>query len=854
MDINKVIMEYDSMFGRNSLPEIDTFLNNKIDEAQEEGDFYSMLSLLNEHMGFCRDTSQTRVGIVRCEQVLELLNKLGLKGTLEYATSLINVANAYRAFGEHEKSLELFMEVEKIYSEKLPQGEYNYASLYNNWSLLYQEMGYFDDAARMLKRAMGVVDRYPGAVIQQAITRSNLASSLLRLCQSYTDEESVNRVYDEAVAYVREALKIFEDDGGKDFHYSGALAAMADALYMKNDFSGALPYYEHALSEIEKNMGNTSDSYIRVKRNMDEALRRLTEKNESMGKDIEVDDTDILQLDVTSENENMTAEAAKLYPNNIERSRAFYEAYGADMLHNSFAAYEDRIAVGICGEGSDCFGFDDRISMDHDYECGFCMWLTDEDYDEIGADLEKAYNDLLEEHGGEFLVEGEITAGPKIKLQLSGRRGVMKIYAFYEELLGICIDRAAGKAEGVPLFDDEKWCLISAEKLAAAVNGEVFRDKLGCFTAIRNKLCGYYPRRIWLTKLAEQLHYFSQYAQSNYPRMMARGDYATAAICVAKGMESAMDIAYTLNRRYAPYYKWKRRGLDGLNTLSQIGYIIDNIAVAGVMSSAWDNVTYDASAVNEFDEICVAFDDIATYILDELNTLSLVKGNDVFLEKYVMDIMKEALRDVNQPVDNDTIIDEIVKLEWEQFDKVKNEGGRASCQDNWNTFSIMRRSQYMAWNRELLVSYREDLLTANKKGWNMITEKYARMMESTVPDRYEELKKELPVRSEERIAIQEEIIKLQVEWMEQFAEEYPMMAGNARSIHTNEDTPYNTSYETYLRGELGTYSEDTFILYGRFVIGIKKAGGNLAYAIMDNTAKLYGYKGVADAESRMSGV
>ena len=60
--------------------------------------------------------------------------------------------------------------------------------------------------------------------------------------------------------------------------------------------------------------------------------------------------------------------------------------------------------------------------------------------------------------------------------------------------------------------------------------------------------------------------------------------------------------------------------------------------------------------------------------------------------------------------------------------------------------------------------------------------------------------------------------------MEEFAKEYPKMAGNARSIHTSEDNEYNTSYETYLRGELGTYSEETFVLYGRFIAGFSEAG------------------------------
>lgn len=194
------------------------------------------------------------------------------------------------------------------------------------------------------------------------------------------------------------------------------------------------------------------------------------------------------------------------------------------------------------------------------------------------------------------------------------------------------------------------------------------------------------------------------------------------------------------------------------------------------------------------------------------------------------------------------MIDKIIEVEWQQFDKVRNEGGRAGCQDDFQTFYIMRKSQYMTWPEELLDSYYNDLVVAEKKGWNLITEKYARMMKSTAPEKYAELEDKLPVRSREREAIAEAIIKIQVGWMEEFAERFPKMAGNARSIHTSEDNMFNTSYETYLRGELGTYGEETFVLYGRFIASLSLEEKNLAYETMNNTAKLYGYDSIEDAE------
>ena len=197
------------------------------------------------------------------------------------------------------------------------------------------------------------------------------------------------------------------------------------------------------------------------------------------------------------------------------------------------------------------------------------------------------------------------------------------------------------------------------------------------------------------------------------------------------------------------------------------------------------------------------------------------------------------------------LIDKIVLEEWRQFDKVENIGGRASCQDDYETFSIMRKSQYLTWNEELLKSYYNDLINAHYNGRNLISEKYGHMMKSNDPIRYESIKSYLPEIDESRKQIQEEIIKIQVLWMEDFAAQYPKLAYNARSIRTEEDRYDNTSYETYLWGEISTYSIDTLLLYGRMIADYLKENKNLAYEIMLNTIKLYGYKTFEDVEKSL---
>ena len=151
----------------------------------------------------------------------------------------------------------------------------------------------------------------------------------------------------------------------------------------------------------------------------------------------------------------------------------------------------------------------------------------------------------------------------------------------------------------------------------------------------------------------------------------------------------------------------------------------------------------------------------------------------------------------------------------------------------------------------MLQSFIDDFERANERGWNLITEKYARMMESTAPEEYAHIKSSLPEIPADKKQIIEEIVKIQVGFMEECAEKYPKAASNARSIHTGEDTLWNTSYETYLRGELSTYSDRTLELYGRFITELCRQGKNLAEMTLSNTAVLYGYESLEDLEKRL---
>ena len=314
----------------------------------------------------------------------------------------------------------------------------------------------------------------------------------------------------------------------------------------------------------------------------------------------------------------------------LEISKAYYKEFGEPMLKEKFPELMDKIAVGVFGSGSECFGFDDEVSRDHDFDPGFMILLPGEDLVDRKEEfaLERAYAALPKDFMG--------VKRPSLSPVGGNRRGVIRAEEFFKEKVGALYDAVRGAAAGAAgsgasatgggagACAGAAWLTTPSFALAEATNGEVFFDGLGEVTRLREEL-GFYPDDIMKKKLAGHLLLMAQAGQYNYTRCIQHGENAAAQLAAIEFAKNTMSVIFLMNRRYEPFYKWSFRAMRELPKLSLTAELLEYLITT-------DNE--GELAQDKYDVI----EGIASDIIDELMEQGLTKANCGDLEKHAYSV------------------------------------------------------------------------------------------------------------------------------------------------------------------------------------------------------------------------
>ena len=318
------------------------------------------------------------------------------------------------------------------------------------------------------------------------------------------------------------------------------------------------------------------------------------------------------------------------------------------MIAAKYPQYVARIAAGLVGHGSECYGFDDAYSQDHDFGPRFCLWLSDEDYAVIGEQLQTDYDALPRDFSidaqGHAVFSTNTSAiatdhgtpspiTPRAR-GVNRRDGVFRIGDFFESITGY----RTAPAQTSP----HEWLMLDEATLAAATNGEVFADPTGQFSKTRQGFKDM-PDDVRLALISKRLGMIAQAGQYNLPRSLKRGDGAAAWLSIHEFVNAASSLVFLINvpmvAGYLPYYKWQFAALRKLSKsmFALLPDVAEQLESVMRLSSA---ACYGGAGFGEggkgsapaIDQINGIVEHIAAEIVKELQREHLTTSTETFLE------------------------------------------------------------------------------------------------------------------------------------------------------------------------------------------------------------------------------
>ena len=413
-----------------------------------------------------------------------------------------------------------------------------------------------------------------------AVSYSNLAQMYILINQK-----------EKAKDYVEKAIFLFENYTNNDSHYYSALASKGQYECEMGHFEEALVYYDKAIQGVERVYGHSQD----YKTLVNNKKKVLDMKNRA--------------------------------PKGLEICQKYYETYGKKMIDEKYQDYKQYMAIGMFGYGSDCLGYDDEISRDHDFGGGFCILLPAPVYQKIGKEMQEDYEKLPDE----FMDVKRLTS-----FHGQGRVGVFEIDQFFLQFLNI-----------YPHSSND-WLYLDEQALLNCTNGMIFDDYYGEVTKIRKELA-YYPEVIRIKKIALTVAKIAQSGQYNYGRCMKRHDYVAANLAINEFIDQTLSLIYLMNKRYKPYYKWSFYGLKDCVILYDIKDCLEKLVILPNQKEQW-NQRYEG--INKNDEKVRIIEYICQRIVEELNEAGLSHLKDEFLDNHVAVIMNhiEESHDMEEQV------------------------------------------------------------------------------------------------------------------------------------------------------------------------------------------------------------
>ncbi len=245
----------------------------------------------------------------------------------------------------------------------------------------------------------------------------------------------------------------------------------------------------------------------------------------------------------------------------LKISKQFYEELVVPILEQNFSGLVYSAA--LIGPGSEVLGFDTERSVDHDWRPRVFVFLSSEDFQNQGEQVEQILREKLTQKFLGYPTSIEINNDIR-------SRFVYSVQNFAQEYLGL--DDKGEKMENVDWLTFHEHCLL------AFTSGEIFHNGLKELTNLRAQLA-YYPNDVWLYLMASEWKKISQ-EQPFIGRTGDVGDDIGSRLITARIIQSIMRFCFYSEKTYIPYSKWFGTAFNNLGCATMLKPLIEKVFVA----------------------------------------------------------------------------------------------------------------------------------------------------------------------------------------------------------------------------------------------------------------------------------
>lgn len=527
--LDEITKKVHSLWREGKEKEMAPLLEEAIELCKIQNNTTKLIELLNEYGGCLRNLGEFDKAITAIKEAIRLYENSNISNQSAYATTIMNLANIYREKKDYFNA-EKYFNISKSIFDFLGDKSYSYVGLLNNFSLLYKDIGDYSNAEKMQLESIKILEQNEKMNVPLAISYNNLYE-IQKITKSNTN----------SIENLKKAEKILLNETGENHPlYASVINNMADYMFDNKNYNESLSLYKKALHIIENCYGKKSEAYKTISKNIEfvSDFIKTIDSKEIDSKRVSFNNLDSkVDLIKKSDSKRLTG---------IERAE-IVSGYVSDFIKTNLPKLHEKICLALVGTGSECLGFDDEISEDHDFSSRCQLFLDDEDYNLYKSNLESSLKILCKE------IEAKCVVLENVNIEIISISDFYKYYTLFEN---------GPKTE----YEYRK---VPMDLLCVATNGKVFLDNLGKFSEIRNRLLKFYPEDIRLKKIAFQLNKMAQSGQYNYSRMIKRGDTVAANIAQGEFVKHYLEFVHLLNKKYMPFYKWSYKSACSLEILGE---------------------------------------------------------------------------------------------------------------------------------------------------------------------------------------------------------------------------------------------------------------------------------------------